>query len=119
MVKPNRVWYGKGVKESDDKRIPTSPAGLRPLGAGPFGAQDQAGNCWEWCLDSWTNPWKEQIPPDTDLFKWLQHQGKHHTRTIRGGSWKVAVASLRAACRASETSGKEEEATGFRVVVEE
>lgn len=31
----------------------TSPVGSHPMGQGPFGHQDLAGNVWEWCMDAW------------------------------------------------------------------
>lgn len=60
----------------------TKPVGAAEMGAGPFGALDQAGNVFEWCAD-WYAPdtytraarQNPQGPPSGEL------------RVIRGGGW--------------------------------
>ncbi|HJP93479.1 MAG TPA: SUMF1/EgtB/PvdO family nonheme iron enzyme [Pyrinomonadaceae bacterium] len=94
-------------------------AGSYPYSRGPFGALEQAGNVWEWCLDVW-NPkayeqWRHAEPLDP-----MTTQGEvedEDRRVLRGACWidppDLLLASTRYCQRASYTTKR----AGFRVVV--
>jgi formylglycine-generating enzyme required for sulfatase activity len=74
----------------------TVPVTAHPEGAGPFGAEQLAGNVWEWVADLTQDGW----------------------RLVRGGSWLDHAWGLRASralpadpCRATPT-------TGFRIAID-
>lgn len=88
-------------------------------GRGPFGAVEQAGNVWEWCLDLWHfhayKQWVDSEPlnPVTTEGE-VEHEDK---RVLRGGCWidpPNLLLAYRRYCRcASERTNR----IGFRVVV--
>ncbi len=89
----------------------TTPVGRYPAGASPYGAQDVAGNVWEWT---------------SSLFKsyaYNQNDGREdrnstENRVLRGGSWDVGVSSVaRAAYRDHGQPGRLGEGFGFRVAL--
>jgi formylglycine-generating enzyme required for sulfatase activity len=95
----------------DDGYAETSPVGAYPRGASPFGAEDMAGNVWEWCLDFFeTYKGKERTNP----------RGPAHgpRRIYRGGSWKSRAASLRTTARGFNTADYSSNDVGFRIVCE-
>jgi hypothetical protein len=53
----------------------TSPVGIYPQGASPYGVLDLAGNVWEWCLNEYDKP------------RIIQPNVSGHRRVVRGGSW--------------------------------
>jgi formylglycine-generating enzyme required for sulfatase activity len=92
------------------KNISTKAVGSFPTGASWCGAQDMAGNVWEWCSDYWdlynevttTNP----TGPTTG-----------DTRVLRGGSWSGdAEGSTRTANRLNDSQGDFTPLFGFRCV---
>lgn len=98
-------------RDLDDGYPESSPVGAFPLGAGPFGMEDMAGNVWEWCLDYFEN-----------------YRGAHKVnprgstagtkRVYRGGSWKSRFNSLRATARGSNVPSYSCNDLGFRIVCE-
>ena len=95
----------------DDGWAETSPVGNYPLGASPFGAEDMAGNVWEWCLD-YFEPYRgqERVNP----------RGPAHgaQRVYRGGSWKSRFASLKTTTRGFNQPAYASNDVGFRIVCE-
>ncbi len=64
----------------------TSPVGMYPHGASPFGVEDLAGNVWDWCRNEHESP--EEVQEDGEK-----------PRVLRGGSWfgypQFAASSVR------------------------
>lgn len=88
---------------------PLGNVGTRPTGAGPFGAHDQAGLVWEWCLDVY-GPY----PADPQVDPLAEGDGP---RVIRGGSWSLGAESLRATTRRQRPPAHRNVNLGFRVVI--
>ena len=74
--------------------ICATPGGSYPQCVSPYGAQDMAGNVWEWCQDVYDkdyyagSPMKNPTGPDDGEF-----------RVLRGGSWGSSSVTVRTACR--------------------
>jgi formylglycine-generating enzyme required for sulfatase activity/alpha-tubulin suppressor-like RCC1 family protein len=87
----------------------TAPVGTHPLGVGPFGHQDLAGNVWEWVEDEYrtypggsvTNPLHEETYP-----------GFPHV--ARGGSWIEGEGQLRTTARMQSVPRMQNTIVGFR-----
>jgi formylglycine-generating enzyme required for sulfatase activity len=71
---------------------PTTPVGSYPTGASPCGAQDMAGNVWEW-----TSSLYKPYPYDPDDGRERADSVQSHV--LRGGSWYAAPRFARAAGR--------------------
>lgn len=89
----------------------TSPVGSFPKGASPCGAEDMAGNVWEWCLDFF------------DVYKGADRvnpRGPTHgqKRVCRGGSWKSRAQNLRSSARGFNLPNFSSNDVGFRIVCE-
>jgi len=97
--------------EINDGYAETAPIGSYPRGASPFGAEDMAGNVWEWCLDFYA-PYKgkECTNPRSNL-----SVGR---RIYRGGSWKSKASSLRTSTRNFNLPEYCANDVGFRIVCE-
>ncbi|MEM6455113.1 MAG: SUMF1/EgtB/PvdO family nonheme iron enzyme [Acidobacteriota bacterium] len=92
----------------------TTPVGSYPDGAGPFGALDQAGNVWEWCLDVWSAEAYEGRDGQKDP---IHDEGKESVRALRGGSWIYEPGWLRGAYRYGSRVPNRSRSQGFRVCV--
>ncbi len=88
----------------------TTAVGNYPTGASPYGAQDMAGNVWEWT----SSLYKEHYPYDPSA---SEDDGKNRTdvRVLRGGSWGYDPRIARAACRSWDGPGGWGLSTGARV----
>jgi formylglycine-generating enzyme required for sulfatase activity len=75
----------------------TVPVTAHPEGAGPFGAEQQAGNVWEWVSDQTPEGWG----------------------VVRGGSWLDYEWGVRASRVLSADPGRGTETTGFRLAFDE
>ncbi len=88
----------------------TSAVGLFPAGKAECGAEDMAGNVWEWCSTKWADNYRNYQPdedPESDK-----------PGVVRGGSWGCNLPDvLRASCRSSGHPGIRGNRVGFRVVV--
>ncbi len=107
---PEKGEYPWGEEEPDTERAnfkrkvgePT-PVGIYPLGDGPFGHCDLAGNVWEWCLERYGEDVEEL---------W----GTKEVRVLRGGGWSYTAEFLRAAYRGRDRPSKRSNVIGFRVL---
>ena len=72
----------------------TVPVTAHPAGAGPFGAEQQAGNVWEWVADRGADGWG----------------------LVRGGSYLDTCWGLRASRAQPADPGRGTNTTGFRIV---
>jgi formylglycine-generating enzyme required for sulfatase activity len=98
------------IKIGDEQIGGTSPVGVYPGGASPYGVMDMAGNVWEWCSSLYRD-----YPYDLDDGREdLEAEGD---RVLRGGSWlyggSYACCSYRRNDRPSYFDGH----IGLRVVV--
>lgn len=90
-----------------------TPGGSYPQSASPFGAQDMAGNVWEWCLDYYDKSYYAVSPVKNPA-----GADKGELRVLRGGSWGSSSATIRSACRhADSPDATYHDDGGFRVVV--
>jgi len=87
----------------------TDQVGKRPLGASPYGAQDLAGNVWEWVADWYAadayrlKPVPDPTGPATGTLK-----------VMRGGCWESGASTLRVSCRKAELPAAWADNVGFR-----
>lgn len=115
------AWYGgnsgvgfdlkNGVNSRDwpNKQYPHAQAGTRQVGlkqANPWGLHDLLGNVWEWCAD----PWRES---NTGIV-----EGAANLRVVRGGSWGIHAAYVRAACRRRFEPSAQGDSLGFRLALQ-
>ena len=84
--------------------------GKYPLGESPFRTLDQAGNVWEWCLDTWD----EKTYKKRNSAKDPVSTKESSVRVVRGGAWFFPAGSLAAANRAGYGSSDRENRLGFR-----
>lgn len=95
----------------DDTHKMAAPVGSFPEGKSVYGAEDMAGNVWEWCLDWW----------DRDYYKEsLSHNPagpqSGEFRVIRGGSWFYDPLGARTTMRIYFRPENNSAAIGFRCV---
>jgi formylglycine-generating enzyme required for sulfatase activity len=97
------------VGETDDGYARTAPVGHYPEGASPYGAQDMAGNVWEWVADWY----------DADYYAVAIYENPSGTesgtaRVSRGGSWDNDWHGVRATCRNWDPPRVRGDTIGFR-----
>lgn len=99
---PGRSADGDGVRH-------LAPVGSYPAGRSPFGAEDMAGNVWEWTTDHFRpGSYAEDVPvaptgPDGGI-----------GRVVRGGSWRSTPVSLRVTARFPVAETQHGPDLGFR-----
>ncbi len=103
-------WDKTRANTSDGGPGATTPVGTYPSGASPYGAQDMAGNVWEW-----TNTLYKPYPYSaTDGREDRYSTGN---RILRGGSWDDGPQVARAVYRYVNGPVVVVGGDGFRVVV--
>jgi hypothetical protein len=95
-------WNPARANSADAGIGRTAAVGLYPLGQGPFGLEDMAGNVWEWCLNELGNPGSIALNGVA-------------ARMLRGGSWGRVPQYCRAAFRDNVVPGLRDVLIGFRV----
>jgi formylglycine-generating enzyme required for sulfatase activity/predicted MPP superfamily phosphohydrolase len=103
---PERANYGR-------REGRTTPVGAYPLGAGPFGALDQAGNVWEWCEDVWASAAYRGRDGSVNP---VSTKDDLAVRSLRGGSWNLEAGHLPAAWRFGGWALDRDQDFGFRCV---
>jgi formylglycine-generating enzyme required for sulfatase activity len=115
----NFLWpwgneWDAGKCNSENDLGKTSPVGMYPHGASPYGALDMAGNVWEWCQDWYDeNEYSRRQGEDVVDPTGLQ---TGTARAARGGSWIYSRDSARCAYRDGLGPDDFNSDLGFRVV---
>ena len=106
LIDPNRCnFIATGIGE-------TSPVGAFSSDSSFYGAQDMAGNVWEWVEDDWH---KNYNGAPEDGRAWID-ESRGSGRVIRGGSWGGTAGGCRAACRGWGELGLRDR-LGFRLAL--
>lgn len=90
------------------------PVGSLPSSRGPFGHLDQAGNVWEWCLDTWDSSAyakRGALTHDPVVLR----DGDSTMRVVRGGGFTSMALELHAAYRMAWSDVGGVQGIGFRV----
>ena len=102
-------WDASRANSTESRLGKTAEVGSYPTGASPYGAQDMAGNVWEWVADWYDKDYYKRSPdrnprgPDTGTY-----------RVLRGGSWDDDPIDLRTAYRGYGTPVDRCDYIGFR-----
>ena len=116
---PKRVypWGNKlnpakaNLSIGDEQVGGTSPVGIYPGGASPYGVEDLSGNVWEWCSSLY-----QEYPYDPDDGR--EDPEAEGSRVLRGGSWiNSGERGARCAYRDYDHPAFFVGYSGFRVVV--
>jgi formylglycine-generating enzyme required for sulfatase activity len=98
----------------------TTPVGIFPEGASPYGCLDMAGNVWEWTISLWGKDWERpefKYPYDPVDGRENLEAGDDMLRVLRGGSFSNARHYARCASRYWYDPYARDGLSGFRVVV--
>lgn len=88
----------------------TTPVGRYPGGASPYGAQDVAGNVWEWTSSLY-------MPYAYNQNDGREDRNSAEKRVLRGGSWYGVARSARATFRSRGGADDLGGSIGFRIAV--
>jgi len=101
----------------------TTPVGIFPEGASPYGCLDMAGNVWEWTASLWGHWTGEKVefqfgyPYDHADGRENLEAGNDMLRVVRGGSFYSDRSAARCAYRRRLDPRHVWDGNGFRVVV--
>jgi formylglycine-generating enzyme required for sulfatase activity len=130
---PTEAQWESAARGGDDRMFPwgnTAPTGALARFAGtrkeegpvpvdyfsgnvsPFGAQQMAGNVWEWCLD-WYDAAYYLVSPNEEP------KGPEfgRDRVVRGGAWDTKKGALRCTARGHQPPKHRGPDVGFRCVI--
>jgi formylglycine-generating enzyme required for sulfatase activity len=113
------AWADDHANSEEAGLKTTSPVGLFPAGASPFGALDMAGNVFEWTSSRWGGG--DLYRPDFG-YPYAPSDGRESLegpdlRVVRGGSWYFDARYARCAYRFRDQPDYFAGARGFRVVL--
>ncbi|MBE0670808.1 MAG: formylglycine-generating enzyme family protein [Anaerolineales bacterium] len=77
----------------------TTPVGMYPGGQSPYGAEDMAGNVWEWVNDWYVDTYYQNSPRSNPMGPDAGEPNSGHARVLRGGSWYYREGSPRSIFR--------------------
>lgn len=92
----------------------SGPLPVGSLQPNPWGLYDMLGNCFEWCLDSYTPHYDRSQREDPFCF--YHDPEKDAMKVIRGGSYHEDANYARAAARISTPASRVSGRIGFRIV---
>lgn len=110
------VWDADkaNTDEAEHKIGATSPVGMYPHGASPYGIQDMIGNVWEWCLD-WYNEDEYEERAGKEVKDPFRAEGGT-ARVLRGGSCNDPRDLARCSYRSGDVPDNFLNFIGFRLV---
>ena len=102
-------WDPAKANTLEGRALRPSPVGVYAAagGVGPFGAEDQSGNVWEWTASLY-RPYPYQ--PEND------DPHAEGERVLRGGGWNYARRNARCASRLQLVPGDFTDSVGFRAI---
>lgn len=117
------IWDAEkaNTDEAENKIGGTSPVGMYPHGASPYGMEEMIGNVLEWCLD-WYNEdeYQRSSPVDKErIGKEVKDPCRVEggsARVVRGGSWNGDRSLARCSYRSGYGPDDFIDVIGFRVV---
>jgi formylglycine-generating enzyme required for sulfatase activity/energy-coupling factor transporter ATP-binding protein EcfA2 len=98
----------------------TTPVGVFPDGASPYGVLDMAGNVWEWTRSLWGEDWEKPdfgYPYDSEDGRENLEAGQEVCRVLRGGAFDIGAWGVRCAFRVRDYPSSRYRYSGFRVMV--
>jgi formylglycine-generating enzyme required for sulfatase activity len=113
----DRIWPWESGGDDEDKVNSkdagpghTTAVGSYPDGASPYGAEDMAGNAWEWVADWYQRDYYQAAPDHNNP----QGPNQGATRVVRGGSWALPQGLTRCASRFGFLPQVRRDDLGFR-----
>ncbi len=98
----------------------TTPVGIFPEGASPYGCLDMASNVWEWTRSLWGQDWGNpefKYPYQANDGREDMNAKGNVSRVLRGGSWTIDRRSARCAYRLWNFPASFDFIVGLRVLL--